>query len=202
MLKARFTNLMSKYSKNDDLTERAWRDIETKYSAPKRYYHNQAHLLNMLYEFEYIKELLREPDAVLFSLYYHDIIYNPSRKDNEERSAEFLKSVLQDTSYTGIELSVQQIEASKTHKMSENSDINLFLDIDMAILGYKRDVYTEYSKHVRKEYSLYPDILYKMGRKKVLDAFLEQDKIFKSDFFFDKYEKQARENILGELSLL
>jgi predicted metal-dependent HD superfamily phosphohydrolase len=45
---------------------------------------------------------------------------------------------------------------------------------------------------------MYPDFLYKPGRRKVLTHFLEMERIFKSDHFYQKYEEQARKNLLFE----
>lgn len=55
-----------------------------------------------------------------------------------------------------------------------------------------------YTKQIRKEYSIYPDFLYKPGRKKVLEHFLQLENIFKTDYFKTKYEVQARKNIESE----
>jgi predicted metal-dependent HD superfamily phosphohydrolase len=40
------------------------------------------------------------------------------------------------------------------------------LDADLSILGKDLDTYLAYTKMIRKEYSIYPDFLYKPGRKK------------------------------------
>lgn len=55
---------------------------------------------------------------------------------------------------------------------------------------------------VRKEYSIYPDLLYKPGRKKVLQHFLQMERIFKTQVFYDKYETQSRRNLEKELNQL
>lgn len=53
-------------------------------------------------------------------------------------------------------------------------------------------------RHVRKEYAFYDDLTYFNGRKKVLSLFLDKEQIYKSQYFYNKYEKQARVNILIE----
>jgi predicted metal-dependent HD superfamily phosphohydrolase len=67
-------------------------------------------------------------------------------------------------------------------------------------LGYTWDKYREYCQQVRKEYAIYPDFLYNPGRKKALQHFLDMDVIFKTGFFRNKYEIQARKNIVQEIS--
>ena len=79
---------------------------------------------------------------------------------------------------------------------------NFLLDADLAILGKDWETYENYIKQIRKEYSIYPDFLYNLGRKKILIHFLEFEEIFKTEHFKAKYEKIARENIQKEISML
>ncbi len=50
-------------------------------------------------------------------------------------------------------------------------DINYLLDADLSVLGKDRETYLVYTQMIRKEYSIYPDFLYKPGRKKFLNIF-------------------------------
>lgn len=79
---------------------------------------------------------------------------------------------------------------------------NYLLDVDLSVLGKDTQTYLGYTKQIRKEYSIYPDFLYNLGRKKVLQHFLELENIFKTEDFRDKYESQARKNIEFEISIL
>lgn len=64
------------------------------------------------------------------------------------------------------------------------------------------NIYSQYTKQVRQEYSIYSDVIYNAGRKKVLNHFLTMNRIFKTPYFFDKLEKQAKENLFKELESL
>jgi predicted metal-dependent HD superfamily phosphohydrolase len=86
----------------------------------------------------------------------------------------------------------------KKHAISNNADTNLFTDADLSVLGESRDQYEKYCFQVRREYAIYPDIVYKPGRKKVISHFLQMERIFKTTAFSDRYEKQARENLHWE----
>jgi predicted metal-dependent HD superfamily phosphohydrolase len=55
---------------------------------------------------------------------------------------------------------------------------------------------------VRREYSIYPDLLYKPGRKKVLQHFLNMEHIFKTIHFYTLYEQNARNNLNREIAEL
>jgi len=181
-----------------------WDDIREKYSNPKRHYHNLAHLSAMLDHLESCQDLVHDWDSVLFALFYHDYIYKVSNKDNEERSAEEAskKLFLLQLSPSRISFVKELVVATKSHQHNTNNDINLFTDADLSILGSDRNSYDQYVKQIRKEYSIYPDLLYKPGRRKVLNHFIEMPSIFKTDFFRQKLEKSARENLSWELQTL
>ncbi|PZT98199.1 MAG: hypothetical protein DI622_22645 [Chryseobacterium sp.] len=141
---------------------------------------------------------------ISFSVFYHDIIYDSSSKSNEEKSADFAKERLQQLNINETDISeiYHQILATKAHQNSDNKDLNYLLDADLSILGKDLEIYIDYTRKIRKEYSIYPDLLYKPGRKKVLKHFLEMENIFKTDYFREKYEKQARKNIEWEIDNL
>lgn len=94
------------------------------------------------------------------------------------------------------------ILATKLHEISQDNDTNYFIDADLAILGRGQYEYQKYTEQIREEYSIYPDFMYNNGRKKALQHFLQMDAIYKTDYFFEKYEKQARLNISNELETL
>lgn len=203
-LKSIFSDLISKYSNNEILKTDYWREIEQSYSQKSRKYHNLTHLENMILELGEVKDKISDYDSIFFSIFYHDIIYKVTSKDNEERSAELAKTRLEKLNIPNEKIIriYNQILATKSHKRSEDSDINFLLDADLAILGQDWEIYKNYTKHIRKEYSVYPDFLYNPGRKKVLNHFLEFEEIFKTDYFKEKYEEKARENIQKEFYII
>jgi predicted metal-dependent HD superfamily phosphohydrolase len=89
--------------------------------------------------------------------------------------------------------------ATKGHAISEDADTNYFTDADLAILGSNNDEYLQYVKSIRKEYKFYPDFVYNPGRKKVLEHFIQMPRIYKTDYFYNKYEEPARKNIIDEI---
>ena len=203
-LKERFLQNCLKFSENRDLIENLWLKIEKKHSEKGRFYHNLDHLENMFLELEAVKDQILNYTAITFSVFYHDIIYDATSRANEEKSAEFAVSRLEElnTDQAIIKEVFEQILATKTHQISNHHDTNYLLDADLSVLGKDPETYRDYTKKIRKEYSFYPDLLYKPGRKKVLQHFLELESIFKTDYFKSKYEKQAKENIQSELNNL
>jgi predicted metal-dependent HD superfamily phosphohydrolase len=199
-----FFQLCSHFNQDKTLIENFWLEIEKKYAEKGRHYHNLTHLENMFSELELVKDRILNFTNISFSVFYHDVIYDTSSKLNEEKSAEFAKLRLEKLGLnkTDIEEISKQILATKSHQKSKNTDINYLLDADLSILGKDIESYVKYTEQIRKEYSIYPDFLYKPGRKKVLQHFLELESIFKTECFKEKYEVQARENIKAEIGPL
>lgn len=203
-LQSVFSGLVAKYSGDEKLRDTLWAEIEKQYSAPKRRYHNLAHLENMVGELGSARSQIKDFDAILFSVFYHDVVYNAGSGNNEERSAEFavrrLRLLSADAALT--DKVKAQIIATKKHEKSIDLDTNFLLDADLSILGKDWETYRNYAAHIRKEYAVYPDIIYNPGRKKVLGHFLASDEIFKTDAFRSKYESQARKNLEMEAATL
>ena len=204
MLKDVFFLIVKKYYDNPDGAEKLWPEIEKAYTAKSRDYHNLQHLQNMYNELLACKEQVNDWETTVLSLFYHDIIYKATAKDNEEKSAGIAVKRLTLMGYPK-EKTIKcrdQILATKSHALSNNNDTNLFTDADLAILGSPWDIYAGYCQQVRREYAIYPDFLYKPGRKKVLQHFLAMKTIFKTGYFIERYETAARINLEKEAALL
>lgn len=203
-LRSRFYKLFGRYTPNTSFVSDSWQVFFEKYTAPGRHYHNLTHIENLLKELEGVRANIRDWDVLQFSIFYHDIIYSPTSSNNEERSAALAKTMLSKIEFAPERQAavVKQIEATKNHVVSGDSDTNHLLDADLSVLGKARDEFLAYAKNIRKEYGIYPKIIYNRGRKKVIQHFLQLDRIYKMPYFFEKYEQQARENLLAELQLL
>ena len=180
-------------------------EVISLYSSPKRHYHNLDHIEALLRLYGRHEQLLNAPNAVNFAIWYHDAIYNASKNDNEKKSAELAQRHLSSmgVAQKTINQCSQLIMATKNHELPEvmsSFDIKFFLDIDLSILASTRKAYMEYTKQIRREYSIYPDFLYYKGRKKVLQHFLNMETIYKTELFQNLWEETARNNILHELN--
>jgi predicted metal-dependent HD superfamily phosphohydrolase len=204
VLKESFIELLTKFTDNKSLTIDLWSEIELNYSNKKRHYHTLSHLVNLLKQLLEVKEKIESWETVLFTLYYHDIIYNVLKSDNEELSAELAEKRMKQINVPPeiIENCKSQILATKKHEDKSDIDTNFFIDADLSILGQDTEAYKLYFQDVRQEYSIYPDILYNPGRKKVLKHFINMDRIFKTEYFYNKFESKAKENLLKELNTL
>lgn len=76
----------------------------------------------MIYELESVRKIINDFDVVLFSVFYHDIIYKSTAKDNEEKSAEIAKERLEQLEVPSeiSERIYSQILATKSHSTSDD----------------------------------------------------------------------------------
>ena len=81
-------------------------------------------------------------------------------------------------------------------------DCSYFLDIDISILGAAPERFDAYEEQIRKEYEMVPQKLFNSGRSKVLKSFLDREYIYYTDYFRNKYEEIARDNMVTALHKL
>ncbi|AEA45651.1 HD domain-containing protein [Fluviicola taffensis] len=203
-IKAVYEDLILRLGHSRTIASDKWDIISAAYNSSSRFYHNLNHLEAMLFELEKVKEEIKDWDSILFSLIYHDFVYDSFRGDNEALSAEFASTEL-----TALNLNNEQIDkiketilATKSHDFKSDHDMNVFLDADLSILGADKKMYDNYSRNVRLEFIQYPSFVFYQGRIKVLEYFLSHSSIYKTDFFKKQFEQKAVENLSRELNEL
>ncbi len=112
----------------------------------QRHYHTLTHLEKLLEQLAPITGI-DDWDTLLFALFYHDIVYKATRKDNEEKSAELARERLTQLQYPPQKMArcVAHILATQSHTPSADGDTNLFTDADLGILGTDTDTYRNYT---------------------------------------------------------
>jgi predicted metal-dependent HD superfamily phosphohydrolase len=202
MLEDDFKETLSSITQHVTTANAFWQEIVLKHSGRNRYYHSFQHLESIWRQLQPVKEQLQDWPVILCAIAYHDFIYDIKSGSNEEKSAEKAVTKMLDAGFDRERANrcYKHIIATKGHNISEDTDTNFFTDADLSILGSDEKAYDTYTANIRKEYSLFPDFMYKPGRKKVLQHFLHLPKIFKTDHFFTLYEEQARRNVKRELN--
>lgn len=76
MLAQVFRGLVLKSTGDEALMRELWQEIVLAYSGPQRYYHNLLHLENLFRELDRCEKRIRDQDALLYALFYHDIVYD------------------------------------------------------------------------------------------------------------------------------
>lgn len=198
--------LVKNYCSDKLLTEQCFDMLQKAYNEPQRYYHNMEHISSMVQEINSYQNYSIDTNSLLFATWFHDIVYNPRKHDNEAVSAEVAVRMLKQFSVP--EEKIQKVKelilATANHMNIKQPDFNLsfFLDCDLKILGAKREEYLLYAENIRKEYKHVISFIYGMERKKILKRFIEASSIYRTEYFRNKYEEQARNNILFEMQNL
>src|SRR5262245_21590545 len=204
-LHAQWVGLASRHMSDATAIESLFNSIVEHYSAKNRAYHNLSHIQALLSLSESLLDKTQNRDALYFAIWFHDVIYDTKRSDNEEKSAEFAVEALASLGVPEqtIAITREMILATKHHRADDLSwDMKAFLDLDTSILGAPEEIYKEYSLAIRKEYFCVPRFLYRKGRMKVLNDFLDRESIYQTDEIKAKYETQARHNIAEEIRAL
>ena len=173
-------------------------DLTARYAEPHRAYHTLEHVGECLANLDLSRHLAARQAEVELAVWFHDAIYDTQRNDNEGRSALLAEEAL----WCAPELArrVGDLIRLTTHVSQELAgDGALLCDIDLAILGAPPERFARYNDAIRREYEWVPEDVYRRERARVLARFLERQRIYYSQFFFERLERQARTNITAAL---
>ena len=176
----------------------------TAYTEPQRHYHTLQHLAECIGHFDAAKALAMHPGEVEIALWFHDAVYDPQGKGNEQRSADWAMQALRESGADGdVTRRVEGLVMATCHDATPTApDQQLIVDIDLAILGAPPQRFAEYDRQVRDEYRWVPDLLYRMKRKEILQGFLGRKVLFNTPEFSARFEQLARENLRSAIESL
>ncbi len=206
-LKLKYAAIAQQFCSDNSVIKKQFTALINCYNEKGRYYHNANHISSLLLKADKITAEFSYSDDLIFAIFYHDIIYKPLSKTNEEDSANFAISALSKLNFPQkrIEKVAHIIRRTKNHffrEEGESIDLQLMLDLDLMSLGGSPENYDINTKNIRKEYKIVPETLFRAGRKKVLKQFLDAQAIFRTPYFYEKYELQARLNLQHEIKKL
>jgi predicted metal-dependent HD superfamily phosphohydrolase len=168
-------------------------------AEPHRHYHTLTHIRHCLATYD------RGPthdDAVELALWFHDAIYDPQARDNEECSAawcrEWCKCV--DVPDELEHRVVACILATRHQAEPRTACERLTVAIDLAILGETPERFRAYGRQIRREYAWVPMATYRHERARVLRRFLDRPVIYPHPWFAQRFERQARINLRRALA--
>jgi predicted metal-dependent HD superfamily phosphohydrolase len=170
------------------------------YTAPGRHYHNLAHIEDCLDALTRVDISAAEREILSEAIWWHDVVYDATRPDNEELSAQLAEQhVREDLRHEVGRL----IRLTKTHAVQPGDRLGaILISIDLSILGAEPARYDAYAAAIRQEFIHVPERDYRAGRAKVLGQFAARPVIFPDTAFAARYDRQARENLARELASL
>ncbi len=177
--------------------------LVARYEEPHRYYHNLRHVEHCLGQLDEFRKQLIKPDEVELALWFHDIIYAPGSKDNEELSAKYADVILARHGFSDSKRwRIDDLIMHTKHQQfpsERDSDARYLVDIDFSIMGAPEPKFIQTEQQIRKEYSMYTNEEFRQGRIKFLEGVLARAQIFSTPDFSVKYSEQARINLENAL---
>lgn len=184
----------------EDAVSKKWLEvILTKHSESHRHYHNLSHLVDLLKKAD---ELFKEVEfdsihraIISYSIFFHDIIYNPQSRDNESGSAKLFmeyatEKKLMQVLFEGV---YETILASASHSSPVKYPVTAyFLDLDLSILGAEEDQFNLYEDQIREEFAFVPDDIFNTERTKIMHKLANP---YKTEYGRNKFSHGANRNL-------
>lgn len=185
-------------------TIQVYRELIHAYAEPHRFYHTGKHIQACLHHLDAARELAHKPSHVEAALWFHDAIYHPLSSTNERDSAQWAARALAElgVDHTTIHIIHTLIMVTEHNSQALDHDQKLITDIDLSILGAPREVYREFEYNVRQEYKHVPKWIFNRKRKSLLKHFLTQPQLYHFDYFRNRLENQAKENVAWAMAKL
>jgi len=159
----------------ENVIEEAILDLSKRWNELHRAYHNINHLTQIIQDIEKDSGFrwlsIYEKNALLLAAFFHDVIYDPKKKNNEDESIRYFKAVYKhrDDPKT-IQVVCDLIEVTKRRRRPLSKLERIFWDADNA--GFKKGYahLLKNEKLIRKEFSHVSLTEYKEGRIKFLKS--------------------------------
>jgi predicted metal-dependent HD superfamily phosphohydrolase len=181
-----------------------WAAVVDAWGQPHRRYHDLAHLAAVLGIAGRLAEAAHDPAAVRLAAWYHDVVYDPRRSDNEAVSAERARAGLRGlVPEDRVEEVGRLVLLTAGHDpAADDANGAVLCDADLAVLAGPPDAYAGYASAVREEYGHLSDAEFTAGRIAVLQHLLGLGTLFRLPAVAGEWEPRARANLTAELTLL
>lgn len=204
-LQARWTAACAGAGIAAPLQRKWWRRLRELHCDNVRWYHTLTHLAEVFGRLDRVRASLLAPRLATFTVFFHDAIYEPTAKDNEERSAQLWRSFAAEAELppADVEPVAAWIEHSKSHlKANATGDLAHFLDADIAVLGKPPAAYAEYARQIRLEYCHVGEAAFPGARAAAMKTFATAERLYFTDQAQAELGEQARNNLTAEVERL
>jgi predicted metal-dependent HD superfamily phosphohydrolase len=165
------------------------------FGAPFRRYHTLEHIHDCLRRLDDVAGLLNDPDAVELALWFHDAVYEMDAWTNEQRSAELFAKLAKGADPAFRRRVGGLIMATRHLGRERSPDRRFIVDIDLAGFGAPWDEFMRNGALLREESPAKTDAQYHRGQMSFLQRLQRRRHFFATDYFRDRYESVARENL-------
>lgn len=176
-------------------------DLAACHTEPHRHYHTMEHITAVL---DHLQDLHAATPTAKLAAFFHDAIYEPTRFDNEEQSAQLAHEVLNAVARPEADDVAAIVRATAGHQLPAAAprETAAFLDADLAILAASPATYDTYCANIRAEYQHLNDDDFRAGRKAVLTSFVDRPHLYFTSAGQAKFEARARANLDREIASL
>lgn len=161
-------SLLDKYLIQADINH-----LLERWQEPHRHYHNISHLDDLIQQittnFEEGAFDEQQKELLLLTALFHDIVYDPTRRDNEEQSAKFFLELCRNPDDSRIQEIRTAILDTKDH---ENYTLlaTIFNKYDLSIVEQGMEQLMLWEMGIYNEYKIFGDVVYKVGRLQFLET--------------------------------
>ena len=184
--------------------EPVWECLVQAYTQPQRAYHSLNHIEDCLAKLDWAHSIAERPDLLEVAIWFHDVVYDTHKQDNEAQSAAWAVRELR-AGHVSPEIAdaVEKLILVTQHQRPPaRTDESLLLDIDLSIFGEAPAVFDRYEMLIRQEYAWVPKMAYCEARAGILESFLRRTSIYHNAIFQQSYEAQARDNLARSIKRL
>lgn len=177
-------------------------ELQARYSAAGRYYHTPRHICQCLRQLDHARDGIPRPDYVEIALWFHDAIYDPKARDNEDRSAHLFLSMSSDLA-CGARQAIASLIMATVHPSEPSCrDQRYMVDIDLSSFGLTWAEFLRDSRDVRAEFPHLSNDLFLIGQSSFLRGLTGRENFYLTSFFRERLEDQARDNIRRYLGIM
>lgn len=203
--------------------EAGYAELKKKHEETHRYYHTWEHIVELLdhlfgaVESENLSD--EEIGIIGAAILFHDSVYVVDKvyyRDNEIHSAELARSWLEARRVNPkLSRMVYALVSDTAHASGRQRSIpkgmdatrfdhiaDLLHDFDMAILGSSPERYALYVNDIIAEFGIYPGREFVKGRIELLEKWIADDNLFRTEYGKRTFLEPARRNMREELARL
>jgi len=200
----RFENLWSRCCYSGSPVQNLFSGIKASYGEPHRYYHTSTHVEHCLRQFDLAHdEIKNDADAIELALWFHDVEYDPIAADNELKSADRFKRVALGNMSPDLIAQIYRLIMITIHNDPPQAEDEKYVaDIDLSGFGLPWQEFIKDNQNVRNELPGLTDREFAEKNGRFLKQLLDRPSIYSSDFYKERYEQTARENMKKQVALL
>lgn len=178
-------------------------ELVERYGEPHRRYHTLEHVDACLRWLDAFADLAERPEEVELALWFHDAVYDPKSRSNEEDSAALARARLAALGVrpASIERICGFVEATRGHAPAVG-DTGLVLDLDLSIFASSEEGFQRFERQIREENGFVPAPLYRAARRKIVTQYLRREALYNHPAIRERWEAQARRNLAVQVRRL